>query len=109
IDLLSRLPLYDYETLFNELQPRVRPELNILVECKQSQLPYVFFDTGPQMHRHGDFPMISGLARDTIVVSSDDDASTWTEPIIHALGLSDHKFQSPPRVCHTLSKCVRKG
>jgi len=38
IDLRADLILHSYDP-----QPRVRPQLNLLIECKQSQLPYVFF------------------------------------------------------------------
>lgn len=109
IDLLASLPVYDYKALFNETQPRVRPELNILVECKQSPLPFVFFNAGIGSNGRGDFPTIAGLFNDAITVYTDDDPSTWSEPLIAALGLQRHPFQSAPRFCHTLSKCVRKG
>ena len=39
IDLLAEMQLFD----FSEPQPRVRPTLNLLIECKQSDLPYIFF------------------------------------------------------------------
>jgi hypothetical protein len=45
---------------FDEPQPRVRPELNLLIECKKSELPFVFF-----ANRHKpwlpNFPIVAGL------------------------------------------------
>ncbi len=43
------------------------------------------------------------------MIASDDDPSTWTYTVIHALDLDRHPFQATPGFCHTLSKCVRKG
>lgn len=103
VDLLAELRLHDWEP-----QPRVRPHLNLLVECKQSTLPYIFFETSrtPSLI---DFPTIAGLREDKIVLTSDDDPSSWTYTVPHALDLNEDPFQSALRTCHTLSKCVRKG
>ena len=103
IDLLAELRLHGWDP-----QPRVRPHLNLLIECKQSPLPYVFFQTrvAPSLL---DFPTVAGLRKDKIVIASDDDPSTWTFPVIHVLDLNVHPFQTAPVFCHTFSKCVRKG
>src|SRR5665647_858773 len=50
IDLFAELRLHDWDP-----QPRVRPQLNLLIECKQSLLPYVFFQTNAAP-RLFDFP-----------------------------------------------------
>jgi len=102
-DLHASVRLYDWDP-----QPRVRPELNLLIECKQSQLPYVFFLGRGRLRLLG-FPAVAGLRQDKVVVTSDDDPSSWTYSIIHALDLHDDPFQREPPFCHTLSKCVRKG
>ena len=103
VDLLAELRLHDWE-----LQPRVRPHLSLLIECKQSSLPYIFFETSrtPLLI---DFPTIAGLREDKIVLTSDDDPSSWTYTVPYALDLDEDPFQSALRTCHTLSKCVRKG
>jgi hypothetical protein len=104
IDIRADMCLHSWD----DPQPRVRPQLTLLVECKQSQLPYVFFEsTAPQaLHDH---PKIHGLHKPTITISSDDDPSTWTLTIIHALDLAEHPFQKAPIYCSTFSKVVRKG
>jgi len=103
IDLLVTTRLHGWEP-----QPRVRPQLTVLVECKQSQLPYIFFETQNKV-RLVDFPVIAGLHRDKITITTDDDRSSWRYTVIHALDLDDDHFQSDPPFCYNLSKCVRKG
>lgn len=105
IDLLAERPLYDFEGS----QPRVRPTLNLIIECKQSELPYVFFlshnkPIAPQ------FPVFAGLASDEVVITSDDDPSSWHYSIPQALEMYSHPFLSEnPEYSSTFSKCVRKG
>lgn len=103
IDIRADVQLYQEGS-----QPRVRPQLTLLIECKQSQLPYVFFEsTSPEgMFDH---PKITGLQNPTIRISSDDDPSTWTFTIIHALDLHKNAFQIAPICCNTFSKAARKG
>lgn len=105
IDLVASKPLFEWK----EPQPRIRPELNFVIECKQSDLPYVFFLSGSQPWLP-DFPVISGLKTNDIVLTSDDDPSSWTFRPLHVLELDRHPFltKSVP-FCMTFSKCVRKG
>jgi len=105
IDLLASKLLFERK----EPQPRIRPELNFIVECKQSDLPYVFFLSGSHPWLP-DFPVISGLKTRDIVLTSDDDPSSWTFRPLHVLELDRHPFltESVP-FCMTFSKCVRKG
>lgn len=88
-------------------QFRVRPMLNLLVECKQSDLPFVFFlaDARPI----DNFPMIAGLGKHEIAVKTDDDLSRWIFTPQQALDLRNLNFAQAPPLCSTLSKCVRKG
>lgn len=103
IDLFAELRLHGWDP-----QPRVRAHLNLLIECKQSPLPYVFFQTSaaPSLL---DFPAVADLRKDEIIITSDDDPSTWTLPVIDVLDLNKHPFQVAPCFCYTFSKCVRKG
>ncbi len=104
IDILAEKRLYD----FKEVQPKVRPTLNLIIECKQSGLPYVFFLSPENIHAQ-DYPIIVGLFSKDLSISTDDSPSTWSLSIKHALGLDEHDFfkASPPSM--TFSKCVRKG
>jgi len=105
IDILAEKWLYD----FTQEQPRVRPTLDLLVECKQSTLPYVFFlsSSKPQVPH---FPLLAGLFKHTLILTTDDDASSFELPILRALGLESHPFiAEEPEYCMSFSKCVRKG
>ena len=105
IDLVASRNLFEW----TEPQPRVRPALNLVVECKQSNLPYVFF-----LSNHHpwlpDFPTISGLKAKNVVITTDDDPSTWHKPPLSVLELDRHPFMSNSvPLCATFSKCVRQG
>lgn len=105
MDIVASKQLYD---IFGE-QPRIRPGLKLIIECKQSELPYVFFlGTGHVWTQ--DFPSVCGLSCDEIVITSDDDPSTWNYSPIGLLELQDHSFlTTDPKFSLTFSKCVRKG
>jgi hypothetical protein len=105
IDILAQEQLYELSV---EQQPYARPILNLIIECKQSDLPFVFL-LSPTQPWISNFPMIAGLAQDDIEITTDDSASTWSLSPIHLLGLDKHKFIQEPTYCYTLSKGVRKG
>src|SRR5436309_1040136 len=82
IDALAELRLHDRSP-----QPRVRPMLNLLVQCKQSSLPYVFFlaPRGPGWLM--DSPSIAGLPTDRVRIATDDSPWPYNLTVIHALDL----------------------
>ena len=105
IDILAEKQLYD----FIQEQPRVRPTLDLLVECKQSALPYVFF-LSPSKPWVPHFPLLAGLFKHALTITTDDDASSWEFSVLHALGLAFHPFiTKEPEYCMSFTKCVRKG
>jgi len=105
MDIVARKLLWD----IYENQPRVRPELNLLVECKKSELPYVFF-LSQSKPLTGDYPLIAGLFNSELCLTTDDDLSTWRLPIIEVLDLLSHSFiTEEPICCNTFTKCVRQG
>lgn len=106
IDIHAEKRLFEFS---NENQPRVRPSLNLIIECKQSELPYVFF-LSPDTIQTTNYPNFSGLFETNISINTDDDNSTWSTPIIECLGQREHDFlvKSAPS-CMTFSKCVRQG
>ena len=106
LDLRAHRMLFDRE-LINP-QPRVRPALDLLIECKQSELPYVFFESHVQHHLL-EHPVVYGLHESSILITTDDSKSSWNFHIGIALGLHLHPFQDAPKVAKTFSKCVRKG
>lgn len=90
------------------MNPRIRPTLNLVIECKQSELPYVFF------LREGaarpDYPRIAALPHNEITFTTDDDPSTYTFDVLDALGMGFHPFvTSSCPTAISLSRVVRKG
>lgn len=68
----------------------VDPALLMLVECKQSSQPYVFFLLNrPDVHL---IPQISGLQRDRMLVHIQDEDAEIDIPIGSALSLNRHAF-----------------
>jgi hypothetical protein len=105
-DVLATALLWDWEV---DDSPRVRPELQMVIECKQWELPTVFFRSqGPAYV--ADLPLLTGLRSPTISVTTDDDPSSWIEPVQVCLGLDRQAFVAQaPWWCTTFSRCVRKG
>ena len=105
MDLLAEESLYE---LGSEMS-RARPHVQLLIECKQSELPYLFFQTealGPASV----FPRIAGLRKRAIKITSDDDPSSWRYSPQTCLGIEQHPFAvSPPAFCRTFAKLARKG
>lgn len=106
IDIFAEKPLIDFDKIY---QHRVRPTLNLLIECKSSNLPYVFFlsENKPWLPS---FPLIAGLFHnDNIVMRTNDDSSSWSVSIINAFGLNKHNFIHKSAYCNSFSRCARKG
>lgn len=103
LDVLAR------KRLTPDDQPhRLRPALDLLIECKQSDLPYVFFrsdDNSVFMQ----FPLLAGLFHDELKIKTDDSNSTWTFSIIASLGLLEDEFARAQPRCMSFSKCARKS
>ena len=102
LDILAEHSLHDPTNL------RVRPILNLLIECKQSALPYVFFlsEGKPWIPR---FPLTAGLREESVTIATDDDPSSWSVPILTSFGLDSHPFIKEVEYCMSFAKCVRKG
>lgn len=101
IDIHAAKYLYEFKE-----QLRVRPTLDLLIECKQSELPYIFF-----LSSQSDkvwlplFPNFAGLFEEA--ARNKDGAIA---PIASALDLHTEPFLiTPPAWCLTFSKCVRQG
>jgi hypothetical protein len=102
IDIRASRRLYEPQV---SSRTRVRPQLELIIECKKSELPLVFFATRhrPWLQR---FPVVAGLSATDIECTTNNDLSTWSLPILNALGLDRHPFQKQPPVSNTFSKCV---
>ncbi|MEU5207711.1 hypothetical protein [Streptomyces sp. NPDC020742] len=86
---------------------RIRPSLAVLIECKQSELPYVFFSPSAGPWRL-DLPTVCGLKVDAVVAETNDNPSTWQFSPMDALDLTRHPFHQVEGFS-IVSKCARKG
>lgn len=106
LDIRANKDLFDWKEWAGT---RIRPHLTLLIECKQSDMPYVFF-LSPNDAWLRQFPSIDGLFSTRIEVLTDDDSSSWSFSITDALKLRKDPFVTgPAEVCRSLSKAVRKG
>jgi hypothetical protein len=106
IDALAELTMWKNDS--KGMNPRIRPVLNLIIECKQSELPYVFFLRDDVVLP--DYPRIAALPHDEIVCTTDDDPSTYTFSILDALGVGFHPFvTSSCPTAISFSRVVRKG
>jgi hypothetical protein len=103
IDIRAHRRLHDWG---DGEQPRVRPNLELLVECKQSQLPYVFFlcNGGATCSLE-----LAGLRSPDVTLTTDDDLSTYNFSPLGVLDLDDDPFHRVPAYSSSFAKCVRKG
>jgi hypothetical protein len=86
---------------------RVRPHLALLVECKTSKAPWVFFKSvsTPDL---GSFPLITGLRHAHLEIPALD--GSWSLTPTQALGLQFDTFQgAASATASVFSKAVRKG
>lgn len=90
---------------------RVRPNVTLLVECKQSEMPFVFFGSDSSARWVPEFPLLSGLkgGRQKLTIVSNGTQSSWRVNIQKALELDTHQLFKAPIVCTTLSKCARRS
>lgn len=89
-------------------QTRSRPSLDILIECKQSDMPFVFF-TGEQMPWDAQLPFLAGQRDSRFTIYTDDTLSTWSCDLQDALSLRLSPFFASPPVSYSMAKCQRKG
>ena len=103
IDIFGNKELYEMK---DANKYKIRPALNLIIECKKSITPYVFFLSGDRPWK--DFPMITGIPNESIDISSDDTKDTYVANIIDAISLDEESFvNNPPASSNSFTKCVR--
>ncbi|HET7700009.1 MAG TPA: hypothetical protein VFM06_03970 [Candidatus Limnocylindria bacterium] len=119
LDLLALVPLTPVD-IDNAGVVRVRPQLALLVECKQSEMPYVFFkgdsvDIQSEIietdftSRAAPFPMIAGLRREIVEVMHRGKPTGIEAAPVQALDLEEHPFlAAAPRYSPIFSRLQRK-
>jgi hypothetical protein len=102
IDIMA--DYFDWSTATGE---RVRAHGTLIIECKRSDLPFIFFLCDPGAVRPT--PVVAGLRHEYVTLSTDDSRSKWLLSPLDALDLSSDGYIVDVPVCATFSKCVRKG
>lgn len=115
IDILVDLAFpYDYK----QPDSRLRTRLNLLVECKQSNLPYVFFLRKSAPVPHNEFPDIYGLEGQDIRVFTNagkeegakDGSFSWWVNLRDALEFAEVPFFGAPTLyAISFAKAIRRG
>ncbi|MEU9186159.1 hypothetical protein AB0D14_16735 [Streptomyces sp. NPDC048484] len=91
------------------------PQLHMLIECKQSELPYVFFLRGTPPGTDAEFPELIGVEPDIKMfgrVENPDMPSDYSILMSTYDALAFHEFtifDAPPFYAISLSKTARKG
>ena len=73
----------------NDSDIRIRPKLDLLIECKKTNLPYVFFLSEFGLASHH-FPLLVGLVSDVIAIHTNDFGGTFNLPPVDLLELRKH-------------------
>ncbi|MFI1788941.1 hypothetical protein ACH40D_10840 [Streptomyces olivaceoviridis] len=115
IDILVDLAFpHDYDNPDSKLRTR----LNLLVECKQSDLPYIFFLRKSAPVPHNEFPEIYGLDKQDIRVFTNaakeegvkDDSFSWWVNLRDALEFAEVPFFGAPTLyAISFAKAIRRG
>ena len=106
----------DLEVKVKDIRPsqlsfyQVSPNVALLIECKRSEQPFIFFKNLTQ-NKIPHFPLITGVREGYIPISRKDDGSKFKEcSIQEILGLDEHRFISDaPYLCSTFCKIKPKG
>jgi hypothetical protein len=84
------------------------PSLDLLIECKQSDLPYVFFGAASPAIVET-FPRLVGLPLQ-VNLQGDTPGLHWSVSALRALGGTDESFvASPPAVASSFARAERAG
>ncbi|MFD5696834.1 hypothetical protein [Streptomyces lasiicapitis] len=115
IDILIDVAFkYDYE----EPESKLRTRMNLLVECKQSDLPYVFFLRKSAPASRNEFPEIHGLETQKIRVftkevqegGEGDDGFSWWMDLRDVLEFECVPFFGAPTLyAISFAKAIRRG
>jgi hypothetical protein len=106
LDVIAYKPFFEEPLSWRAPEGRVDANLAVLIECKQSRLPYVFFLSAykPSLR---DFPAVAGMP--PVMIRKDSGVSTYSQHPAIALSLDRHPFVSNATWCAAFAKCLRKG
>jgi len=103
------LDIFAYHSLADDLNLPVQPSLVLLIECKRSRFPYIFFQrTTNQPIRH--FPAIAGLPYGRVQIYEQNGNRMREEIGAVALGLNRHSFvDAGPPTCSAFCRANLNG
>ncbi|MGW5969690.1 hypothetical protein [Streptomyces sp. NPDC055186] len=112
IDVFADIPL-PHRT---DEKEKAHCRLNILIECKQSELPYIFFLRKEAPQRSASFPEIIGTAGPDLQVFGTTNHKEMPPSFSYALSVHDalacyefQVFDNPPFHAISLTKAARRG
>jgi hypothetical protein len=117
LDVFAEIPLWDSDSK-DPNRGKVYPYLNLLIECKQSDLPYIFFLRGDPPSGEINFPEIAGVASTDIRLFIKEREGLASAPPQFSFNMSMHDvfachnleaFQGYPFYSISLAKAMRKG
>ena len=87
----------------------VRPVIDLLIECKQIELPTVFFVRPKVLGPRMEYPRIAGNPHDLITVVSSPDSDRYSLTLGHILGFESHEFNTLPTSAISMARVHRRG
>lgn len=103
------LDIFAHKRLHEDNNAPIQPNLVLLIECKRSRHPYVFFENVIERSIPG-FPFVSGLPRDRVSISEQNGNRSRDAFGEEVLGLSEFPLIEPgPPKCAAFSKGIPSG
>ncbi len=100
------LDLFAYLPLTNDDSGSIKPSMALLIECKRSRHPYIFFQEVVNRHINS-FPTITGLTRGTVELHDSSNKNFREFPVASVLGLDTRPFINPgPSRCASFSNAI---
>lgn len=103
------LDVFAHKYVSEDHPAEVQPGVILLIECKRSRHPYIFFrsTSPPSMH---EFPFVAGLRNGEIYLREIDNNRGISASGAKVLGLDELPFVEPgPPVCASFTKAVPSG
>ena len=104
------LDIHAYKSLLINPASVFHPELTLLIECKRSDLPFVFFQAAIQALPRREYPKLDGFRTTRFEVHKPDGSGYLEATAAEFLVIREFPFvaQGPP-VCRAFVKADRKG
>lgn len=87
----------------------VRSIIDLLIECKQIELPTVFFVRPKVLGPRMDYPRLAGNPHDLIAVSFSPDSDRYLLTLGRILGFDSHEFNTLPTPAISMARVHRRG